>query len=624
MKIVFRIFFILFICGFLTVSPSTGFSAAVSLEESQVFSNQFNYKKSLKIIKKLPDTGANKKYLAWGHLKAGNYYEASEIFLKCEQNNYEILFGLGLSYFLHEDYETAYLYFSKCLNANKNCAAAEYFRGEIKDLQGFQDDAVKHYKAALKLDYNFVEARLKLAEVYTTLKNYNDSFREWSTLLNVDPQLKTAQFQKQNLLALITKTPDEILPPKRVIESSAVSSAPNPEKIPLLRLGILKNAGVINLWSDAGVEISENDKIVFTTRPKEIFNLDISSEIFKNKKFIIKPKIKNSTIVVRDIKYAGGFAWSDIADREYRGFFEIISEASGFSLVNIVNIEEYLYSVLPSEMISWWPEEALKTQAVISRSMALFRKNYSKPHRKDNFDLCDDQHCQVYKGVKQETASAIKAVNATRGEILEYNGKIAHTLYSSNCSGHTQSSKNLKGWGDIPYWQGVTDGETEPPKDLVELDRWLKHPPDIFCAPSKYTYYAESRWIREIGQEELSERLNRNYKLGGIKKIIPLKRSNSGHINHLLIEGTKGKAEIEKENLIRGIALGRLRSTNFIVEGYGKKSGLPKYFIFWGAGWGHAVGLCQSGAAGMAEKKHTYSDILKKYYKDTYIKKIDY
>ena len=84
------------------------------------------------------------------------------------------------------------------------------------------------------------------------------------------------------------------------------------------------------------------------------------------------------------------------------------------------------------------------------------------------------------------------------------------------------------------------------------------------------------------------------------------------------------EAEIEKENLIRGIALGRLRSTNFIVEGYGKKSGLPKYFIFWGAGWGHAVGLCQSGAAGMAEKKHTYSDILKKYYKDTYIKKIDY
>ena len=596
----------------------------VTLNDAMIESQNFNYKKSLKILKKLPETEQKLKHLAWAHMKVGNHYEASEIFLKLNQNDYEILFGLGFSYFLQEDYETAFLYFGKCLDANKNCAAAEYFRGEIKGLQDFHDDAVKHYKSTLKLDYNLVDARLKLAEVYFTAKNYNDSFREWSTLLNVDPQLKIAQQQKQNLLALITKKPDEILPPKRVTESSAVLSAAIPEKIPLLRLGILKNVSVINLWSDAGVEISENDKIVFTVPPKEIFNLDISSEIFRNRKFTVKPKIKDTTLIVRDIKYAGGFAWSDVSDREYRGFFEVISDTSGFFLINIINVEEYLYSVLPSEMISWWPEEALKTQAVISRSMALFRKNYSRPHKKDNFDLCDDQHCQVYKGVKQETPSARKAVDATRGEILEHNGKIAHTIYSSNCSGHTQSSKDLKGWGDVPYWQGVMDGETEPPRDLVELDRWLKHPPDIFCAPSKYTYYAESRWIRVITQDELSERLNRDYKLGGIKKIVSLKRSSSGHINHLLIEGTKGKAEIEKENLIRGIALGRLRSTNFIVEGYGKKSGLPKYFIFWGAGWGHAVGLCQSGAAGMAEKKHTYHDILKKYYRDTYLKKMDY
>jgi len=179
----------------------------------------------------------------------------------------------------------------------------------------------------------------------------------------------------------------------------------------------------------------------------------------------------------------------------------------------------------------------------------------------------------------------------------------------------------LKGWGNEPFLQSTIDGEIEFPDDLTKLDKWLKHPPDIFCAPSKWTYYAESRWLRVISQEDLSERLNRNYKLGGIKKIIPLKRSSSGHINHLLIEGTKGTAEIEKENLIRAIALGRLRSTNFIVEGYGKSSGLPKYFIFWGAGWGHAVGLCQSGAAGMADKKYAYPDILKKYYKDTYIKR---
>ncbi|MEW6557441.1 MAG: SpoIID/LytB domain-containing protein [Elusimicrobiota bacterium] len=350
----------------------------------------------------------------------------------------------------------------------------------------------------------------------------------------------------------------------------------------------------------------------------------VPSNIFKSAKVIIKPNQKNSTLIIQDIKYAQGFAWAGVSDREYRGFFEVSVSSVGFSLINIVNIEEYLYSVLPSEMISSWPEEALKSQAVIARSEALYKKNISKPHKKDNFDLCDDQHCQVYKGVKQETSSTKKAVDNTRSEILEYNGKIAHTLYSSNCSGHTQSSKELNGWSDEAYLQGVIDAEIRFPTDLVHFDKWIKHPPEIFCAPSKYTYYAESRWIRVVSQEELTEQLNQTYNPGSIKKIIPIKRSASGHINHLVIEGTNNKIEIEKENLIRQIVLGRLRSTNFIVDCYGKKNGLPEYFIFWGAGWGHAVGLCQSGAAGMAEKGYKYHEILKRYYKDTYIKKLGY
>ncbi len=115
-----------------------------TLNDALIESQNFNYKKSLKILKKLPETEQKLKHLAWAHMKVGNHYEASEIFLKLNQNDYEILFGLGLSYFLQEDYETAFLYFDKCLDVNKNCAAAEYFRGEIKGLQDFYDDAVKH------------------------------------------------------------------------------------------------------------------------------------------------------------------------------------------------------------------------------------------------------------------------------------------------------------------------------------------------------------------------------------------------------------------------------------------------------------------------------------------------
>lgn len=603
------------------------FLTAETLNDAIAQGWEFNYKKSLKILKNLPSNDTVKRHLAWAYLKTGDYAQASEVFLSIEQPDYEILFGIGFSYFLQKNYAKADSYFGKCLGVNKNCAAAEYFRGEIKTIQELFADAEKLYRNTLKLDYNFPEARLKLARIYYTSKKYDDSFREYSSILNIDPKLKEALRQKQNLLTLITKKPEEIVPPKRISDGSVVSPASSPEKILLLHIGILTNVDEINLWSESGIDVISAGSIVVSSPPGELLTVNISSDIFRGRKIIIKPKINppwRTTIIVRDIKYAGGYAWAGISDREYRGFFEMNFSAGGFSIINIVNVEEYLYSVLPSEMISWWPAEALKAQAVISRSTALFRKNYSKPHKKDNFDLCDDQHCQVYKGVKQETLSARKAVDATRGEILEYNGKIAHTLYSSNCSGHTQSSKDLKGWGDVPYWCGVVDVEIDFPDDLTKLDKWLKHPPDIFCAPSKYTYYAESRWMRVITQDELSEQLNRAYNVGGIKKIIPVKRSKSGHINHLVIEGTKGNAEIEKENLIRRLVLGRLRSTNFIVEGYGRSSGVPEYFIFWGAGWGHAVGLCQSGAAGMAEKGFKYPEILKKYYKNTYIKKMEY
>ncbi|MDD5687750.1 MAG: SpoIID/LytB domain-containing protein [Elusimicrobia bacterium] len=620
MKYVKLSFLIIFLSSCLYSQNNLTLNDAIS--ESQ----KFNYEESLKIIKKLPQTPDVLKHLAWAHLKAGNYRRALKKFLLCDQNDYEVLFGLGFTYFLKGDYEEAFIYFTICLEINKDCAAAEYFCGEIKNLQGFYDEAIKSYKNTVKLDYNFIEARLKLAQVYYSTKQYDNSFREWSSIINVDPQLKEAQQQKENLLALITKKPEEIIPPKRISKSSVITSVPKAEKVPLLRIGISGNIKEINLWSDGGIGVYKEGKMLFQTGPKEIYSMNNSSDIFKYGKVIIKPKLKNSTIIVKDVKYAGGFAWADVSDREYRGFFEVnfTTTTMDFSIINIVNVEEYLYSVLPSEMISSWPEEALKSQAVIARGEAFYKKEISKPHIKSGFDLCDDQHCQVYKGVKQETASARKAVDSTRGEILEYNGKMAHTLYSSNCSGHTQSSKDLKGWGDEPYLYGVVDGNLDFPDDLVKLDNWIKHPPDIFCAPSKYTYYAESRWIRVITQDEISEQLNRTYKIGKIKKIITVKRAPSGHISNLRFEGTEGDVEVEKENLIRAVALGRLRSTNFIVEGYGKSSDLPKYFVFWGAGWGHAVGLCQSGAAGMAEKVYKYDEILKKYYRNTYLRKLPY
>jgi len=600
--------------------------SGLGLNEAISENYKFNHRKAIDILGNLSKTPDVIRHLAWTHLKSGNYNKASELFLTLDQqNDYEILFGLGLSYYLQEDYKKSFEYFAKCLEANKSCAAAEYFRGEIKYKQGFFDESIKYFKNVLKLDYNFVEARIKLAKIYNLTKKYDDAFREWTSVVNIDPQHKEAQQNKEQLVGLISKKPEEIVPPQRITQVSSVNAVSKQENVPLLKIRLLKDVKEVKLWSGQGIGVYDGNLNICEIKPKEIFTLNIASDVYRSSNtIIVKPKQENSTIIIQDIKYASGFAWAGTSDREYRGFLEIISSPTGFTVINVINLEEYLYSVLPSEMISWWPKEALKTQAVIARTEAFYKKNIAKPHSKEGYDLCDDQHCQVYKGVKQETNSSFTAVDKTRAEVLEYKGKIAHALYSSNCSGHTQASKELKGWGDEPFLCGIIDGQLEFPNDLAGFDNWIKHPPKIFCAPSKYTYYAESRWIRVISQEEIKDKLNRTYKLGDIKKLIPLKRSDSGHINRLKIEGSLGDIEIEKENLIRAIAVGYLRSTNFIVESYGSDIEVPEFFIFWGAGWGHAVGLCQSGAAGMAEKGYKYEEILQKYYRNTEIKNLGY
>ncbi|MFH1260068.1 MAG: SpoIID/LytB domain-containing protein [Elusimicrobiota bacterium] len=599
---------------------------AQTLNQAMEETANFNYKKALLILGQLPGKPLVQEQLAWANLRAGQYKRAIKIFSTLDQNDYQTLFGLGLGYFLNQQYDQSLLWFQQCLKINKNCAAAEYFCGEIKNIKGLSREAVKHYRHTLKLDYNFSEAILKLAQTYENLKEYDNSFREWARIAGIDPQFKGAEQRKQTLLALISKKPEDILSSKKIIQGTVVPAAANAKNIPLLRIGIAQGIDEIKLWSADGLLVSDNEKTFLQTGAGETFILNTSSEIFKNKKqIIVHTKAGNSGIVVKDVKFAPGFAWAGIADREYRGHIEVNFGPGAYLLVNIVNIEEYIYSVLPSEMISSWPREALKAQAVIARGEAMYKKDFSKPHKKDNFDLCDDQHCQVYKGIKVESSLVREVVDSTRGEVLVYQDKIIHSLYSSNCSGHTQSSKELKGWGIVPYLFGVIDGELNFPKDLTGLEHWIKYPPDIFCAPSPYTYYAESRWIRVISQDELETFLNRNYLLGGIKKIVPLKRSESGHIKLLELTGTKGIVEIEKENLIRDIAFGKLRSTNFTVEGYGMtETELPRYFIFWGAGWGHAVGLCQSGAAGMAAKGFKYDQILKKYYQNTNLKKMGY
>ena len=177
------------------------------------------------------------------------------------------------------------------------------------------------------------------------------------------------------------------------------------------------------------------------------------------------------------------------------------------------------------------------------------------------------------------------------------------------------------------YLSAVFDGygETSFPSTPFGLEHWIKTKPKVYGNQPDLKYPPSFRWFRVVPVKFMQEKLNREKNIGKIKNIIPIQRNSSGNINYIIVKGTKGELHIKKENKIRRLfGLGPLRSTLFWIETRYKSKNKPIEFIIYGGGWGHAVGLCQTGAAGMAKQGFSYKDILLHYYKDTKLEKLKY
>ncbi len=617
------------------------------------------YNKAIAINNKEPIIFLN---LGWAYYNISDFDKAKESFQKAvalvkEAKTSDFIceahFGLGSTYIMQKLYDKAKEEFNEAIQSNSNYTPAYFRLGMVYEAEEQIDEAIINYLKVLKVDYNFVEVRFYLARLYLKQKLYEKAFAQYDKISNFDSQNSEALEKKKEILVFLAKKPEEIIAPKRIAKNKLVNPAPQRDNIPLLRIGIgVDKQGnplpkeKIFFKCGAPFIISDKNKKsnIAEGKKDEIWRIELKED--KKKFFIYDPQnlligefnepvliklseSQTNTIIIQNIGYGKGFPWGGEEDREYRGEIEInLTEKYDLQIVNIVNIEEYLYSVLSSEMSTYWPSEALKAQAIIARGEALYKQKYIKPHRKNGYDLCDDQNCQVYRGIKTEDERSVQAVNATRGEVLFHNDKVAHTLYSANCGGHTQSSHELTGWGDEPYLQGVLDAvtETSRPDSPFAIEKWIKATPDVHCNLPKLSYPAEFRWVRIIKREDLEERINRLYKIGKVVRITPLKRSKSGHINSIKIKGEKGEIILDREHNIRNLlAGGFLRSTLFVLETRFGKDNMPVEWTLYGGGWGHAVGMCQTGAAGMASKLGlSYKEILYHYYKDTQLKRMEY
>lgn len=378
-------------------------------------------------------------------------------------------------------------------------------------------------------------------------------------------------------------------------------------------------------------------------------NLEEKGSVFAPDQNFIS--VKNSTggvIFISDencgISSSGGkLSLKAASEKEYRGKMNFFLSNGALCAANVVECEEYLYSVISKEMSPSWNKEALKAQAVCARCFAYNNKN---KHSKQGFELCDTVCCQAYAGTSSETENSYAPVNETNGQYLLYNGKVCETFYCSSMGPTTENVKYV--WGsEYPY--------------LISVENPYEDYENVY----------NGKWEKTLTKQRATEIMNsKGYDIGDVVEIKALEYSPSKRVIKLSVKGTKGEKIFEKDacrsvfsevtpslyftisgggekvyptvslrsssqnvskaaNNIKIVSDKGTFSANTIcaIGGDGKKSYSPasadsSAYTFSGYGWGHGIGMSQYGAKGMADAGFGYVEILTHYFPGTTVGKI--
>ena len=334
------------------------------------------------------------------------------------------------------------------------------------------------------------------------------------------------------------------------------------------------------------------------------------------------------------------FHWERKVTQKFAGTLKFIVDGGKVTAVNIVGVEDYLLSVISSEMKASAGLEFLKAHAVISRSWVMAQVEHRQSHvsrtpgpscpvsepvegaeeyikwfdHDDHtlFDVCADDHCQRYQGLTMAVGDTVrKAVDQTWGLVLTSEGKICDARFSKCCGGRMELFSTCWEDKDYPYLQPLPDTA-----DCVEGG-------DVFCDTKDEKILSQVlndydletrdfyRWRTEYSRTEVSDLVRRRSGMdfGTIRDLVPVERGPSGRLKRLKVVGDKKTMIIGKELIIRRwLSDSHLKSSAFEVHWDGDHLTLD------GSGWGHGVGLCQIGAAVMAAKGYTFDRILLHYY----------
>lgn len=390
----------------------------------------------------------------------------------------------------------------------------------------------------------------------------------------------------------------------------------------------------------------------------DIVSIDEGSEFFSGERIYIEPEALTGRIQLLSVERAQG-------NPEYRGKMEISRTEEGLVVVNELLLEEYLYSVVPSEMPSSYPLEALKAQAVCARTYA-YRHMQHSGIAGFGAHVDDSAAYQVYNNIA-ENAQSTKAVKETSGSLLYYGDELCGSYYYSTSCGFGTDAGIWKSGGDedTSYLQAKRIGEGEPGYDGGEMAE-----EDNFASFISHTYDSDYesgeawyRWTYESKEADggrLLAAMQRRYevndglvltrndegefeskpvkRLGKVKDISIIKRGSGGVADELLIEGTENTFKVISEHNIRyvlnnGVSKvvrqdgSEVASPSLLPSGYfsiatSKEDDIVVGYILSGGGYGHGVGMSQNGAKAMAKKGFGSSEILTFFYRSCEIRNV--
>ncbi|MEG1749690.1 MAG: SpoIID/LytB domain-containing protein [Tannerellaceae bacterium] len=432
---------------------------------------------------------------------------------------------------------------------------------------------------------------------------------------------------------------------------------------PAVNVGILTQKTISFVFNEEYIHAESGDYIIgeqYATLVNDniVYNGKLYQELF------FEPASPKASFDLKSVTIGVQFHWERQEDLRFHGALNLVISNGSIVAINQIQVEDYLTSVISSEMSATASAELLKAHAVISRSwlLAQIEKNnclnaepsgyqsclrtneelvrwYDREDH-DLFDVCADDHCQRYQGITRASTPIVQqAVEETQGEILTDGIAICDARYSKCCGGVTERFEHC--WEPVPhsYLTALRDSKDSTCPDLSredEAEQWIRATPEAFCNTTDKTvlgqvlnnYDQETadfyRWQVSYTNRELSDLILRRSGLdfGELIDLVPLQRGTSGRIERLKIIGTRLTYIIGKElEIRRSLSETHLYSSAFVVDKEEVKNNIPQRFRLTGAGWGHGVGLCQIGAAMMGAKGYGYKEILAHYFRGATVEK---